>query len=438
MSLYASQAPSPLAERMRPKALGEFMGQEELLGEGKPFRRMLESGKIHSMILWGPPGVGKTTLARLMASLADVQFVSLSAVTSGLKEVRELMAEARELRAKAGRRTLLFIDEIHRFNKVQQDAFLPHVESGDIVLVGATTENPSFEVVSPLLSRCKVYVLKPLSREDIRAIVRRALSSDEFLRSRGAPLSEDGEEFLLTYANGDARTALNLLEASTETLPEGEAQISVERLREAAQSKMMLYDKAGEEHFNLISAFHKSLRNSDPDAALYWLARMLEGGEDPLYIVRRMVCVAAEDIGLADPRALTVALDAKEAVDFIGMPEGHLALSEATVYLALAPKSNSAYVAYGEAASDVRTKECGSVPLHLRNPVTGLMKGIGYGKDYRYAHDEPEGVAPMECLPENLRGREYYRPTERGLESRLRERLAEIKKIQRKGKPDGK
>jgi putative ATPase len=289
---------------MRPKALGEFRGQEELLGEKKPFRRMLESGKIHSMILWGPPGVGKTTLARLMASLADVQFVSLSAVTSGLKEVRELMAEARELRAKAGRRTLLFIDEIHRFNKVQQDAFLPHVESGDIVLVGATTENPSFEVVSPLLSRCKVYVLKSLSEEDIRAIVQRALSSDGLLKSRGAPLSEDSEGFLLTYANGDARTALNLLEASTETLPEGEAQISVEHLREAAQSKMMLYDKAGEEHFNLISAFHKSLRNSDPDAALYWLARMLEGGEDPLYIVRRMVCVAAEDVGLADPRAL--------------------------------------------------------------------------------------------------------------------------------------
>ncbi len=434
MSLYASQAPPPLAERMRPKALGEFRGQEELLGEEKPFRRMLESGKIHSMILWGPPGVGKTTLARLMASLADAQFVSLSAVTSGIKEVRELMTEARELRAKAGRRTLLFIDEIHRFNKVQQDAFLPYVESGDIVLVGATTENPSFEVVSPLLSRCKVYVLKPLSIEDIRAIVRRALSSDGLLQSRGAPLSEDGEEFLLTYANGDARTALNLLEASTETLPEGEAEISVERLREAAQSKMMLYDKAGEEHFNLISALHKSLRNSDPDAALYWLARMLEGGEDPLYIVRRMVCVAAEDIGLADPRALAVALDAKEAVNFLGMPEGHLALSEAAVYLALAPKSNAAYVAYSQAASDVRTQECGPVPLHLRNAVTRLMKGIGYGKDYRYAHDEPEGVAPMECLPDNLRGREYYRPTERGLEARLRVRLAEIKKIRRKGK----
>jgi putative ATPase len=433
MSLFASQAPSPLAERMRPRRLEDFLGQEDLLAEGKPFRRMLDSGRLHSMILWGPPGVGKTTLARLMASMVDAEFATLSAVTSGIKEVREIIEQAKSLRARAGRRTLLFVDEIHRFNKSQQDAFLPHVESGDILLVGATTENPSFEVISPLLSRVKVYVLKALSEEQIKSLLLRALTEDSVLRREGTTpsLHEDAAKFIAAYAGGDARAAYNLLEASVESLPKDSRHIELAHAQDTAQRKALLYDKAGEEHYNIISALHKSVRNSDPDAALYWLARMLEAGEDPLYIARRMVRAASEDVGLADPQALAVALNAKDAVDFLGMPECSNALAEAVVYLALAPKSNALYKGYGRAARDVHEKPCPPVPLHLRNAPTRLMKDLEYGKGYRYAHDEAEGVASMECLPPELKGARYYEPTERGIEVRLKARMAEILKIRK-------
>ncbi len=421
-------APAPLADRVRPRSPDEFLGQGHLLGPGKVLRQALESGKLHSMILWGPPGSGKTTLALLLARASGAHFVTFSAVLSGVKEIRQVVAEAAALRARNGTRTLLFVDEIHRFNKAQQDAFLPHVEKGTIILVGATTENPSFEVISALLSRCRVYVLEPLGEEDLLALLERALRDAE--RGLGAFKPEVREEALRLIArsaNGDARGALNILELAvmlTPAGPDGVRHVQEPAIREAVQKKTLLYDKAGEEHYSLISALHKSLRDSDPDAALYWLARMLESGEDPLYLARRLVRFASEDVGNADPLALQLALAAKDAYHFLGSPEGELALAQATLYLACAPKSNAVYVAFGEAQTDVHAKPAEPVPLHLRNAPTGLMAHLGYGKGYQYAHDAPDALVDQEHLPESLKGRTYYRPTDRGLEAEIAQRLA--------------
>ena len=416
----ASLASTPLAERMRPRTLDEFVGQEALLGPGRPLRQAIENDRLQSIILWGPPGTGKTTLARLIARVTRARFVSFSAVLAGIKEIRAVMAEAEETRRRLNRRTILFVDEIHRFNKAQQDAFLPRVEAGDIVLIGATTENPSFEVNSALLSRSKVYVLKPLSAEAMQSIVMRAVQDPE--RGVGAEhvsIETEAVNAIVRYANGDARVALNLLDMAAATA-DGKA-ITATLLADLAQNRSLLYDKTGEEHYNLISALHKSMRNSDPDASVYWLARMLEAGEDPLYVARRLVRFASEDVGNADPRALSVAVAAKDAVHFIGMPEGNTALAQAAIYLALAPKSNAVYRAYLEAAEAATTDVAEPVPLHLRNAPTPLMKQLDYGKGYKYAHDEPEGVADMECLPPAHKGRKFYRPTDRGEEKRLKE-----------------
>jgi putative ATPase len=422
----------PLAERMRPRTLDEFVGQEKLLGPGKPLRVQIESDNLTSMLFWGPPGCGKTTLARLIARVTKSEFVPFSAVTSGIKEIKEVMAEA-ERKSRSGQRTIVFVDEVHRFNKAQQDAFLPHVEAGHILFIGATTENPSFEVISPLLSRTKVYVLEALSTPQIVELLRRALANKERgLGEEKISASEDVLFRIASFANGDARTAYNTLELcaksakpdATGTLP-----ITTELLESLLQRKMLRYDKAGEEHYNLISALHKSVRNSDPDAALYWLARMLESGEDPLYLARRMVRMASEDIGLAEPGALAVTLAAKDAFDFLGAPEGYLALAQAAVYLSLAPKSNAVYTAYGGVLEDVQKTEADPVPLHLRNAVTGLMKNIGYGKGYKYAHNFEDKLTDMSCLPDNLSSRVYYQPTEQGFEARLRARMEEIRKI---------
>jgi putative ATPase len=541
----------PLAERMRPRTLDEVVGQEKLLGPGKPLRVQIENDTLSSMLFWGPPGCGKTTLARLIARLTKSDFVSFSAVLSGIKEIKEVMAHA-ERKSHAGRRTIVFVDEVHRFNKAQQDAFLPHVEAGHILFIGATTENPSFEVISPLLSRTKVYVLEALTTAEIVELLQRALedrergygnerivlepeqighggTEDKEKRKAGSSEFENradmgrndapprhAEEVLwriAAFANGDARAAYNILElcvksagaeqkdnssgakaqlprgamselklrpseeksgksamldrqnppshteggapsSSSETsagrdrraqtgvsVPRADGskdplvhvkRITVQLLEEVLQKKVLRYDKAGEEHYNLISALHKSVRNSDPDAALYWLARMIESGEDPLYLARRMVRMASEDIGLAEPGALAITLAAKEAFDFLGAPEGHLALAQAAVYLSLAPKSNALYVAYGDVMEDVRKTEAEPVPLHLRNAVTGLMKNIGHGEGYKYAHDFEEKVTGMQCLPDNLAGRSYYRPTDQGFEARMRARMAEIGKIRKK------
>jgi len=416
-----AQLPStPLAERMRPRTLDEFVGQEVLLAPGRPLRQAIENDRLQSIILWGPPGTGKTTLARLIARVTRARFVSFSAVMSGIKEIRAVMAEAEETRRRLNRRTILFVDEIHRFNKAQQDAFLPRVEAGDIVLIGATTENPSFEVNSALLSRSKVYVLKPLSADAMQSIVMRAVEDPE--RGLGAEhvsIEAEAVTAIVRYANGDARVALNLLDMAAATA-DGHP-ITATLLADLAQSRSLLYDKTGEEHYNLISALHKSMRNSDPDASVYWLARMLEAGEDPLYVARRLVRFASEDVGNADPRALSVAVAAKEAVHFIGMPEGNTALAQAAIYLALAPKSNAVYRAYLEAAEAATTDVAEPVPLHLRNAPTPLMKQLEYGKGYKYAHDEPEGIADMECLPPAHKGRKFYRPTARGEEKRLKD-----------------
>jgi putative ATPase len=425
MSLFDEPEPehmsaaSPLAERMRPRTLDEYVGQEALLGPGRPLRQAIENDRLQSIILWGPPGTGKTTLARLVARVTRARFISFSAVLSGIKEIRAVMSEAEDARRRLGRRTLLFIDEIHRFNKAQQDAFLPRVEAGDIVLIGATTENPSFEVNAALLSRSKVYVLKALGPEAMREIVRRALTDRERgLGQEELTIEDEAMSAIVRYANGDARVALNLLDMAAGTVAAG-ATISAALVAELAQNRSLLYDKTGEEHFNLISALHKSMRNSDADASVYWLARMLEAGEDPLYVARRLVRFASEDVGLADPQALALAVAAKDAVHFIGMPEGNTALAQAAIYLALAPKSNAVYVAYSEAAQAAATEAAEPVPLHLRNAPTKLMKQLDYGKGYRYAHDEPEGVAAdMECLPPSHRGRRFYRPTTRGLEAK--------------------
>ena len=410
---------APLAERMRPRTLDEIVGQDHLLGPGRVLRQAIERGPLHSMILWGPPGSGKTTLARLMAQVGGARFVAFSAVLSGVKEIREVVAQART-------RTILFVDEIHRFNRAQQDAFLPHVEQGTLILVGATTENPSFEVNSALLSRCRVYVLRGLGEADVLTLLRRTLADRERgLGAEGVAATDDGLRAIARVANGDARTALTVLELAAQLAEptDGVRTITDAAIREAAQRKALLYDKSGEEHYNLISALHKSLRDSDPDGALYWMTRMLDSGEEPLYVARRLVRFASEDIGNADPQALTLTLATKDAYDFLGSPEGELALAQATLYLALAPKSNAAYLAHGQARADVHERPSEPVPLHLRNAPTDLMKEVGYGEDYQYAHDAPEARVDQEHLPEALRGRQYYRPTDRGLEADLARRL---------------
>lgn len=409
-------ASAPLAERMRPTTLDEVVGQEHLLGAGKPLRTAIERDRVPSMILWGPPGVGKTTIAQIIAKMTKSDFLPFSAVTSGIKEIKDVMAAA-EKSHRLGRRTILFVDEIHRFNKAQQDAFLPHVERGNVVLIGATTENPSFEVISALLSRARVFVLRALTDADIRALLERAATHEAI------PFEPTGLDAIAGIANGDARTALNILELASQTAIEGE-RLTPEVVHEAAQ-RQLFYDKTGEEHFNIISALHKSIRNSDANAALYWLGRMLESGEDPLYVARRLVRFASEDIGLADSGALRIALDCKEAFEFLGLPEGKLALAQCVVYLAAAPKSNSVYKAYSEVVEDVMQTRNDPVPLHLRNASTRLMKGIGYGKGYKYAHDQEGKVADMECLPEALAGRHYIEPQDIGDEATIKRRLDE-------------
>jgi putative ATPase len=412
---------------MRPRTLDEFVGQEHILGPGKPLRVQIERDDTGSLIFWGPPGVGKTTLAKIIAGMTRAEFIEFSAVLSGIKEIKQVMADAERAR-QYGTRTIVFVDEVHRFNKAQQDAFLPYVEKGSIRLIGATTENPSFEVISALLSRCRVYVLKALTEEQIVELLYRALADKERgLGELNLEADENSLKKIAAYSSGDARSAYNALEVAATLANEAHSGITDAIATGALQKRVLMYDKAGEEHYNLISALHKSVRNSDPDAALYWLARMLEAGEDGLYIARRVVRMASEDIGLADPDALNITLAARDAVDFLGMPEGNLALAEAVVYLCAAPKSNALYTGYGAVLKDVEQTAQDPVPLHLRNAPTGLMKNLGYGKGYQYAHDLDEKVADMECLPDNLKGRRYYHPTEEGIEKRIKAHLEEIR-----------
>lgn len=421
-----TDAGRPLAERMRPERLEDFVGQQHILGPGKPLRVQIERDQLQSIILWGPPGVGKTTLARLIARMTRCEFIPFSAVLSGIKEIKAVMADAERLR-RTGRRTVLFVDEIHRFNKAQQDAFLPYVERGDIILIGATTENPSFEVVSALLSRSKVYALRALTTEEIMVLLERALKALEVAAPR------ELLEQIAIYSNGDARTAYNVLELAATVARDGV--IEKDAVESAIERKTLLYDKAGEEHYNLISALHKSVRSSDPDAALYWLARMLEAGEDRLYIARRLVRMAIEDIGLADPRALEQAMAAQQAVHFLGIPEGDQALAQAAIYLSVAPKSDAAYRALNKAMEMVANRTAEPVPMQLRNAPTRSMKEWGYGQGYQHAHQFEDAMNTMECLPENLRGTVFYEPSERGVEQRIAERLAEIR-ARRKPKND--
>ncbi len=454
-------APAPLAERMRPLSFDELVGQQELLAPGQPLRAAIERDALQSIILWGPPGTGKTTVARLIATATRARFVAFSAVLSGIRDIKAVMAEAEATRRVSARRTILFVDEIHRFNKAQQDAFLPRVEAGDIALVGATTENPSFEVNAALLSRSKVFVLRPLTPAETVEILRRALDDRERgLGDAELAVDDDALDAIARHANGDARVALNLLElaatlagrgapgqetaaAAAHATDAGAARGDAGRidralLARAIQKRALLYDKAGEEHYNLISALHKSLRNSDPDAGVYWLARMVEAGEDPLYIARRLIRFASEDIGNADPSALSVAVGAKDAVHFIGMPEGNTALAQAVIYLATAPKSNAVYAAYSRAAADAHQQAAEPVPLHLRNAPTQLMQEHGYGKGYAYAHDDPDAVAAMGCLPPALAERRYYRPTGRGFEQEIARRLDKWQALKRrKGRAQG-
>ncbi|HEV3217008.1 MAG TPA: replication-associated recombination protein A [Vicinamibacterales bacterium] len=429
-------AGTPLAERMRPANFDEFVGQEAILAPGRPLRQAIERDLLQSIILWGPPGTGKTTLARLIAKVTRARFVSFSAVMAGIKEIKEVMAAAQHTRRATGRRTIVFVDEIHRFNKSQQDAFLPRVEAGDIVLIGATTENPSFEVNAALLSRSKVFVLRALGEDEIVRILERALKDPvRGLGQEQTDLEPGVMQTIARYSNGDARAALNLLELSTSAAPPAAAgqarRVDLALVQQAVQRRALLYDKTGEEHYNIISALHKSMRNSDPDASVYWLARMVEAGEDPLYIARRLIRFASEDIGNADPQALTLAVAAKDAVHFIGMPEGNTALAQAVIYLATAPKSNAVYVAYNEAAEDALRQIADPVPLHIRNAPTPLMKELNYGKGYRYAHDEAEGVADMDCLPPSLQGRKYYQPTNRGFEEEIRKRMEDWRRLKK-------
>jgi len=418
---------APLAARMRPASFGEFVGQEHLVGEGRVVRQAIEADQLPSMILWGPPGSGKTTLAYIIAAMTKSHFSPISAVGAGVADLRRVVQEARERRGMHRQHTVLFIDEIHRFNKAQQDAVLPYVEDGTVVLIGATTENPSFEVVSPLLSRCRVFTLEPLTDEQVRLIVKRALADEERgLGKMQVTVEDDALEHVVAMSNGDARVALNAVEiAVSATRPdeEGKRTISLAVVEDALQHRALLYDKAGEEHYNLISALHKSIRGSDPDAALYWLGRMLEAGEDPLYIARRLVRVASEDVGMADPQALPVTIAAQQAVHFVGMPEADLALAQATVYLATAPKSNSLYRAYLQVQQDVKQTGSQPVPLHLRNPVTGMMRQQGYGKGYRYAHDYPGHFVEQQNMPDRLKDRRYYSPGDQGYEKEVRARI---------------
>ena len=408
----------PLAERLRPTKLEDFAGQEHILGPGKPLRAQLDRGELISLILWGPPGVGKTTLARIIANMTRCDFIPFSAVLSGIKEIKAVMADA-ERNRRLGRRTVIFVDEIHRFNKAQQDAFLPYVERGDVILIGATTENPSFEVISALLSRAKVYALRPLTEEEIVTLLNRALPVV------GVHADESLLRQIAIYANGDARTAYNVLELAAAASRDGE--ITAQAVEDSLQRKVLLYDKSGEEHYNLISALHKSVRSSDVDAALYWLGRMLEAGEDRLYIARRLVRMAIEDIGLADPKALEQAIAAMQAVHFLGIPEGDLALGQAAIYLSVAPKSDASYQALNRVMDEIQTRPAEPVPMHLRNAVTRAMKDWGYGKGYQHAHKFEDALPGMECLPPSLAGRRFYEPTERGAEKRIRERLEEIR-----------
>jgi putative ATPase len=423
-------ATAPLAERMRPRTLDDFAGQEHLVGPGKPLRMLIESDDPASIIFWGPPGVGKTTLAKIIAEQTRSSFIEFSAVLSGIKEIKQVMADA-EKASTLNSRTTLFVDEIHRFNKAQQDAFLPYVERGSIRLIGATTENPSFEIISALLSRCRVFTLRPLSQEHLISLLRRALANKEHgLGSLGLAADDEALAMIVSYASGDARLAYNGLEIAAKLAVTTAAhRITKEIAQEALQQRVLLYDKSGEEHYNLISALHKSIRNSDVDASLYWLGRMLHAGEDPMYIARRVVRMAVEDIGLAAPEALNLTLSARDAMHFLGSPEGDLALAQAVAYLALAPKSNAIYLAYGKVLADIERAPAAPVPLRLRNAPTGLMKSLDYGKGYKYAHDEEGKVADMRCLPDNLRDRRYYHPTQEGREKLLAQRMDEIRKL---------
>ncbi len=429
--------PRPLADRMRAETLDEFVGQLHILGPGKLLRQQIERDELHSLILWGPPGSGKTTLATIIARKTRSEFLRFSAVLSGIREIKDVMAAAEKAR-QYGRRTVVFVDEIHRFNKAQQDAFLPYVERGDIVLIGATTENPSFEVIAALLSRAKVYMLSALSTDEVVNLLDRALHDEKRgLGSQKISIAPELLRQIAVFSNGDARAAFNTLETAVTAVErdpaEGDRAVVTEKIIEdAIQRKMLLYDKAGEEHYNLISALHKSVRNSDADAALYWLGRMLDAGEDPLYIARRIIRMASEDIGLADPNALSIAVAAMQAVHFVGMPEGNLALAQAAVYMSLAPKSNALYTGYGQVSEDAQKTMAEPVPFHLRNPVTGMMANFGYGKDYQYAHKAPEKLTDMTCLPENLKGRKYYRPTDQGFEKKLKEKMQLIEEWKKK------
>jgi putative ATPase len=423
----AQFAEAPLAARMRPTSLAEFVGQEHIVGEGRVLRRAIDSGKLPSVVLWGPPGSGKTTLAYIMAQATNAFFAPVSAVSAGVADLRRIIEDAKERRRMSDQRTILFIDEIHRFNKSQQDAILPYVEDGTVTLIGATTENPSFEVISPLLSRSGVFTLKALSHEEIATIIRRALEDKvKGLEAFNVMLDGDAMEHLITMSNNDARAALNALEvAAMTTLPDenGVRRVTLTIVEDAMQQRALLYDQGGEQHYDIISALHKTIRGSDPDAALYWLSRMLEAGEDPLYIIRRMIRAASEDIGMADPQALVVCMAAQQAVHFVGMPEANLALAQAAVYLATAPKSNALYTAYGKARREVLQGKNEPVPIHLRNPVTKLMKSLNYGKGYKYAHDYPGHFVRQQNLPDALTGTKFYEPSDQGFEKTVQARL---------------